>query len=97
MPVGDTLVNLVVNGAIALGLARLLQQQYEARIKAVTDGYEARIKAVTDVYEARILDLKERVAAQSVKIDVLLKSNDQLADAALVSANAVRAVAPEKG
>lgn len=86
MPVGDTLVNLVVNGAIALGLARLLQQQYEARIKAVTDGYEA-----------RILDLKERVTAQSAKIDVLLKSNDQLADAALVSANAVRAVAPEKG
>lgn len=85
MPVGDTLVNLIISGAVALGLARLLQQQYEARITAITAGYEA-----------RILDLKDRVAAQSVKIDALLKSNDQLADAALVSANAVRAVAPGK-
>jgi len=86
MPVGDTLINLIVSGGVALGLARLLQQQYEARITAITDGYEA-----------RIADLKDRVAGQSVKIDALLKSNDQLADAALVSANTVRAVAPGKG
>ncbi len=85
MPVGDTLINLIVSGGVALGLARLLQQQYEARITAITDGYEA-----------RIADLKDRVAGQSVKIDALLKSNDQLADAALVSANTVRAVAPGK-
>lgn len=45
-------------------------------------------------YEARIGDLKERIAAQSVKIESLLKSNDTLADAFRDLAVAARAAVP---
>lgn len=89
MPTDDTqtIFNLLISGGGVLILARLLQGQYEARIKEQATLYREQI----DV-------LKERIASQAVKIDALLAANDQLADAALVSAQtAARAVAPEQG
>ncbi len=94
MPVGDTLVNLIVSGTVAIGLAQLLRVQYEARITGQATLYNQLIADLKATYEARLADQKDRIDAQNGKIDALLKSNDQLADAALISANAVRAVAP---
>ncbi len=94
MPVGDTLVNLIVSGTVAIGLAQLLRVQYEARITGQATLYNQLIADLKAAYEARLTDQKDRIDAQNGKIDALLKSNDQLADAALISANAVRAVAP---
>lgn len=97
MPVGDTLVNLVVSGTVAIGLAQLLRVQYEARIAGQATLYNQLIADIKAAYDARLADQKDRIDAQNGKIDALLKSNDQLADAALISANAMRAVAPGKG
>ncbi len=78
VPDSGLILNGIIGGAVALGLARLLQAQYEARIS----------------------DLKERVMAQSGKIEKLLTANAELGDsyaelgeAYKVQAEALRALA----
>ena len=75
MPVdGGLILNGIIGGGVALGLARLLQSQYEARIA----------------------DLKERVAAQSGKIEALLKANDELAESHKTLADSYKALASRR-
>ncbi len=88
MPGGDTqtVLNLIISGGGVLTLASLLRVQYEARI--TEQGA---------LYREQIVALNGRITAQEAKIDALLKSNDQLADAALISAQTARMIASKEG